>query len=48
MPPSRSNGPFFYMHVHVEVPQWVWVPCPVYCSGRGRHYIGNDVVDESH
>ena len=23
-------------------------PCLVYCSGRGRHYIGNDVVDESH
>ena len=19
---------------------------PVYCSGRGRHYVGNDVVDE--
>ena len=23
-------------------------PCPVYCSRRGRHYVGNDVVDESH
>ena len=23
-------------------------PCPVYCSGHGRHYVGNDVVDESH
>ena len=23
-------------------------PCPVYYSGRGRHYVGNDVVDESH
>ena len=23
-------------------------PCPVCCSGRGRHYVGNDVMDESH
>ena len=23
-------------------------PCPVYYSGCGRHYVGNDVVDESH
>ena len=23
-------------------------PCPVYCPRRGRHYVGNDVVDESH
>ena len=23
-------------------------PCPVYCSGHGRQYVGNDVVDESH
>ena len=22
-------------------------PCPVYWSGRGRYYVGNDVVDES-
>ena len=22
-------------------------PCPVYCSGRGRHYVGGDVVIES-
>ena len=24
-----------------------FAPCPVYYSGRGRHYVGNDVVDES-
>ena len=23
-------------------------PCPVYCPRRGRHYVGNNVVDESH
>ena len=23
-------------------------PCPDYYSGHGRHYVGNDMVDESH
>ena len=30
-------------HVHVYKGS-----CPVYCSGHDRHYVGNDVVDESY
>ena len=40
--PGILKGPST-VHVYVHV-QW---PCPVYCSGCGRHYVGNDVVDES-
>ena len=41
-----------YVHVHIQNIKLVHVhvqagPCPVYYSERGRHYVGNDVVDES-
>ena len=36
----------FYMYIVLVVLNKV--PCPVYCSGCGKHCIGIDVMDESH
>ena len=44
-------GCLWWFHCPGPTHDWWFLnkgPCPVYRSRRGRHYVGNDVVDESH
>ena len=44
-------GCLWWLHCPGPTRDWWFLnkgPCPVYCSGRSRHYVGNDVVDEFH